>query len=62
MGQFLLQSLLSKCLKDFGAGCDQFYGYLYTAHHHVLIRVVNDKTMWLDEMVLPPFSYDVDDE
>ena len=41
---------------------DQFYGYLFTAHHHVLIRVVNDKTMWLDEMVLPPFMYDVEDQ
>ncbi len=37
---------------------NQFYGFMYTAHDHVLIRVVDNKTMWVDEMVLPPHIHD----
>lgn len=39
---------------------DQFYGYLYTDHHHVLIRVIDDKTLWVDEMVVPPHIHDAE--
>lgn len=38
---------------------NQFYGYLYTGYTHVMIRKVDDSTLWVDELVVPP---DVPDE
>jgi hypothetical protein len=35
---------------------DQFYGYMYTAWHHVLIKVVDNKTLWVDDIPLPRFD------
>jgi len=32
---------------------NQFYGYMYTAWHHVLIKVVDDRTLWVDDIPLP---------
>ena len=37
---------------------DQFYGFMYTAWTHVLIKVVNDKTLWVDELSQPPIPMD----
>ncbi len=36
---------------------DQHYGYMYTAWQHVLIKVVDDKTLWVDDIPLPRFDY-----
>ena len=33
---------------------NDFYGYLYTAWNHALIRVVDEKTLWIDDMSMPP--------
>jgi hypothetical protein len=35
---------------------DQFYGYMYTAWDHVLIKVVDNKTLWVDDIPLPRFE------
>ena len=32
---------------------NQLYGYMYTARTHALIKVVDPKTLWIDEMTLP---------
>ncbi len=34
-----------------------FYGYLYTGWNHALIRVVDEKTLWIDDMSWPPDSH-----
>lgn len=36
---------------------DQFYGYMYTAWHYVRIKVVDSKTLWVDDIPLPRFNY-----
>jgi hypothetical protein len=41
---------------------DQFYGYMYTGRHHVLIKVLDERTLWVDEMVLPPDIHDEGDD
>jgi hypothetical protein len=33
---------------------DAFFGYVYTAWTHVLIRVIDEKTLWVDDMSKPP--------
>lgn len=33
---------------------NQVYGYMYTAWSHAYIKVVDNKTLWLNEMTLPP--------
>ena len=30
---------------------DRLYGYIYTARAHVLIRVIDEKTIWIDDVV-----------
>jgi hypothetical protein len=35
----------------------QTYGYMYTSHNDVAIRVVDEKTLWLDKMW--PSAYDL---
>lgn len=35
---------------------DHLYGYMYTAWHHVLIKVVDNKTLWVDDIPLPRFN------
>ena len=37
---------------------DEFYGYVYSAWTHVLIKVVDEKTLWIDDLPLPPVQYD----
>jgi hypothetical protein len=32
---------------------NDFYAYLYTAWNHALIRVVDENTLWINEMSLP---------
>ncbi len=34
---------------------DQFYGYLFSAWHHVPIKVVDEKTMWVYNLPRPPY-------
>ena len=36
---------------------NQFYGYLYTPWRHVVIKVVDNKTLWVDDIPLPRFDY-----
>jgi hypothetical protein len=36
---------------------DKFYGFMYTAWTHVLIKVVDDNTMWVDDLSYPPYLY-----
>jgi len=33
---------------------DGFYGYLYTPWNHALLRVMDEKTLWIDDMSMPP--------
>jgi len=35
----------------------QFYGYMYSAWNHVLIKVVDESTLWVDNLPLPPTDY-----
>jgi hypothetical protein len=35
---------------------DQFYGYMYTAWDHVLIKEVDNKTLWVDDIPMPRFE------
>jgi hypothetical protein len=35
----------------------QLYGYMYTAHDHAYMRAVNEKTLWVDDLPLPPTDY-----
>ncbi len=42
---------------------NQLYGYIYTARHPVIIKVIDDRTLWVDELTFPPLfivdaSYD----
>jgi len=37
---------------------DQFYGFMYTGWTHVLIKVVDDHTLWVDELSQPPIPMD----
>lgn len=32
---------------------DDFFGYIYSAWDHALIRVVDDKTLWVNELSMP---------
>lgn len=34
----------------------RLYGYMYTAWDHVLIKGVDEKTIWVDDLPHPPFS------
>jgi hypothetical protein len=33
---------------------NQIYGYMFTAWSHAYIKVIDGKTMWIDDMTLPP--------
>jgi hypothetical protein len=33
---------------------DEFFGYMYTWWNHVLIRVVDGHTIWVNDMSMPP--------
>lgn len=35
----------------------QFYGYIYSAWSHVLIIAIDKKTLWVDDLPLPPIDY-----
>lgn len=35
---------------------NQFYGYMYTPWDHALIKVIDKKTLWVDDIPLPPIS------
>jgi hypothetical protein len=34
----------------------RFYGYMYTAWNHVLIKGIDEKTIWVDDLPHPPHS------
>jgi len=34
---------------------DQFYGYMFTALHQAVIKVVDDRTMWVYNLPMPPY-------
>ncbi len=34
-----------------------FYGFFYSPWGHVNMRVLDDGTMWVDDLVLPPIDY-----
>jgi len=36
---------------------DEFYGYLYTAWDHVHIKAVDENTLWVDDLPMPPTDY-----
>jgi hypothetical protein len=36
---------------------DEFFGYMYTQWSNVLMKPVDDKTLWVDEIPLPPTDY-----
>jgi hypothetical protein len=35
---------------------DQFYGYMYSAWGHVVIKVVDERTLWVDDLPMPLFD------
>jgi len=35
---------------------NQLYGYIYTAWDHAHIKVIDEKTLWVDDIPLPPIS------
>ncbi len=35
---------------------DQFYGYMYSAWDHVVIKVVDERTLWVDDLPMPLFD------
>jgi hypothetical protein len=42
---------------------DQFYGYFYSAWDHVLIKVFDERTLWVYDLPIPPdIYYDGDDD
>lgn len=36
---------------------NKFYGYIYSAWSHVLIIAIDKKTLWVDDLPLPPIDY-----
>ena len=41
---------------------EQFYGFLFTAWDHVVAKVIDDKSMWVYDLPMPPYlSIDGDD-
>ena len=36
---------------------NQLYGYMYSGWNHVLIKAVDDRTLWVDDLPLPPIDY-----
>jgi len=36
---------------------DQFYGYFYSGWDHVLIKVVDERTLWVYDLPIPPDLY-----
>jgi hypothetical protein len=36
---------------------DQVYGYMFTAVSHVVIKKLDDQTLWIDDIPLPPIDY-----
>ena len=42
---------------------NRLYGYIYTARYPMIIKVIDDKTLWVDELTFPPlFEVNLDDE
>ncbi len=41
---------------------NQIYGYLYSSVFTVLIKSIDDNTLWVDDIPLPPISYGGDGE
>ena len=39
---------------------DQLYGYMYTPWDHANIKMVDEKTLWVDDIPLPPISTGAD--
>ena len=35
---------------------NHFYGYIYSARQDVVMKVVDDQTMWVDDLPLPPYD------
>ena len=33
---------------------NQLYGFIYTFRHPVMIKVIDDRTLWVDELTFPP--------
>lgn len=36
---------------------NQLFGFLYTAWDHVHMKLVDEKTLWIDDLPLPPIDY-----
>ncbi|NVM25603.1 MAG: hypothetical protein HWN70_06755 [Desulfobacterales bacterium] len=36
---------------------DQFYGYFYSGWHHVVLKVVDETTLWVYDLPVPPDFY-----
>lgn len=34
---------------------NQLYGFIYTARYPMIIKVVDNRTLWVDELTFPPF-------
>lgn len=39
---------------------NELYGYLYSMRSDVLIKKIDDKTLWIDELVLPPIVVELE--
>ena len=35
----------------------QLYGYMFTAWYSARIKVIDEKTLWVDDLPLPPFDH-----
>ncbi|MFH1240748.1 MAG: hypothetical protein V1689_00180 [Pseudomonadota bacterium] len=35
----------------------KFFGYLYSYWDNLVIKAIDDKTLWVDDLPLPPFDY-----
>ena len=38
---------------------NQLYGYMYSGWNHVLIKAIDDRTLWVDDIPLPPIDYGI---
>jgi hypothetical protein len=36
---------------------DRLYGYMYTAWNHVYMKMVDENTLWVHDLPLPPIDY-----
>ena len=36
---------------------NQLYGFMYTSWGHAHIKVIDDKTLWVDDLPVPPIDY-----